>query len=409
MTDSTVRTVGLVAGLFVLSAAAAAYEIAPASVIPLVSDSLGVGPTAASGLVSVMYATAVVTSLPLGFALDRIGARRAVGVAGLCLIVAGAWGWAAASDGAYLWLLLSRVLGGVAYMVVWNSGATLAGTVVEPEYRATAVGLFTASAPVGFALGQFGSPHVARAAGWAVALPTFATLGAVGVAVFLVSTRGRTLRVDASRPDRSALSDLFGDRTVWSLAALCFLAFSLYLFLNTWLPSYLNEELDLSLALSGLVTALFPAVGVVARSLSGVLSDRAFGGRRRPVVLGAFGLATPTVLGLVYARRLVAILALLALAGFAIQLSIGLLFTYVAEVVPSSVRTTAVALLTSVGLLGAFAAPLAAGVIIQTAGYELAFLVAAGVAVVGLAVAWATPETPALAETARTGDRSASH
>lgn len=383
---------GLVAGLFVLSVAAAAYEIAPASVIPLVRESLGVGPTAASGLVSIMYATAVLTSLPLGVVLDRISARRAVTAAGLFLLAAGVWGWVAAESGAFTSLMASRVLGGVAYVVVWNTGATLAGTVVAAEHRATAVGLFTASAPVGFAVGQFGSPLVAESVGWPATLPAFATLGTVGVVVFVVLARGKSIDIDAETPDRSALGTLFRDRGVWSLATLCLLAFSLYLFLNTWLPSYLADELKLSLAASGLVTALFPAVGVVARTLSGVVSDRLFGGRRRPVVLGAFVLAAPSVGAFVFAPSLAVVVCLLVVAGFAIQVTIALLFTYVSEIVEPAVRTTAVALLTSVGMLGAFAGPLAAGFVIQTAGYETAFLAGGLVAVVGIAIALATPE-----------------
>lgn len=185
---------------------------------------------------------------------------------------------------------------------------------------------------------------------------------------------------------------LFRDRTVWKLSTLCFLGFSLYLFLNTWLPSYLADGLGLSLAASGLLTAVFPAVGIVARSASGAVSDRLFGGRRRPVILGAFIVAAPAVVGFVWAGGLPSVIALLLVAGIAVQLTIGLLFTYIAEVVDPTVRATAIALMTSVGLFGAFAAPLAAGVLIEWAGYRPAFLAAGAVAVVGVVLAWRTPE-----------------
>ena len=49
-------------------------------------------------------------------------------------------------------------------------------------------------------------------------------------------------------------------------------------------------------------------------------------------------------------------------------------------------------LLTSVGLLGAFVAPVAAGVIIDRAGYQTAFALAFVVALVGVALAWRAPE-----------------
>ncbi|WP_435181997.1 MFS transporter [Halorussus sp. AFM4] len=386
------RTVGLVAGLFTLSTAAGAYEIAPASVLPLVRESLGVGPTLAGWLVSVMYLTAVVASVPVGVALDRVRVRRAVAVAAVALLAAGAWGWAAAAAGAYWWLFASRILGGFAYVVVWNAGANLVGQAVDRELRATAVGVFTASAPVGFALGQFGSPLLADRFGWPAALPVFAAIAVVGVGVFLASTRGRRLAVAADTPDRGQVATLFANRGAWTLYALCFLAFSLYLFLNSWLPSYLTGRLGVSLAAGGLLTAVFPAVGALSRTGGGLVSDRLFGGRRRPVVLLAFVVTVPAVTGFTVVSGVAGAVALLVVAGFAVQITIGLLYTYVPEVVAPAVRTTAISMLTSVGLFGAFAAPIAAGAVIDRAGYRPAFLLAGAVAAVGAALAWYAPD-----------------
>lgn len=390
--ERRIRIIGLVGGLFLLSAAAGAYEIAPAGVIPLIRESLGVGAVGAGWLVSVMYAASVVASVPAGAALDRVSIRRAVAAAALGLLVAGAWGWYAGRAGAYRSLLASRVLGALSYVVLWNAGATVAGQAVAPERRATAVGVFTASAPAGFALGQFGGPLVAAAAGWPAIFPAFAALAGFGVAVFLTATRGRTMGIETGSPTRSEFASVFADRAVWILCALSFTAFALYLFLNSWLPSYLTDELGVSLALSGVLTALFPAVGVVSRTAGGYLSDRLFGGRRRPVAVGAFAAATPAVVGFVATARIAAVAALLVVAGVAVQLAIGLLFSYVAEVVPDAVGTTAVSLLTSGGLLGAFAAPIAAGWLIERAGYRPAFLAAGAVGALGLLLAGRAPE-----------------
>ncbi|MCO8267450.1 MFS transporter, partial [Haloferax sp. AB510] len=128
---------GIVVGFFLLSTAAAAYEIAPASVFPAIQESLGLSSSAAGWLVSIMYATAVVTSVPIGVVLDRFSVRRVVGLATVALVVAGGWGWYAATAGAYGWLLVSRVLGGLAYVTFWNAGANVVGSAVPPEQRAT--------------------------------------------------------------------------------------------------------------------------------------------------------------------------------------------------------------------------------------------------------------------------------
>nr|WP_240137589.1 MFS transporter [Salinigranum salinum] len=385
----------MVVGLCLLSASAAAYEIAPASVTPLVRSSLGIGATSAGWLVSVMYAVAVVTSVPAGIALDRVGVTRAVVVAAVTLVVAGVWGFAAAVAGEYWWLVASRVVGGLSYVVLWNAGANLVGGAVGSEHRATAVGLFTASAPFGFVLGQFGGPQVAAVAGWPAVLPTFSAIAGVGVVVFLTAARGQRLSVASETPGREALVSVFVDRAVWTLCVLGFISFALYLFLNSWLPSYLHEELGVSLATSGLLTALFPAVGIVSRTGAGVLSDRLFDGRRRPVAVLAFVVATPGVLGIVATRQVGFVVGLVVVAGFGVQLGIGLLFSYIAEVVPDDVRTTAVSLLTAVGLTGAFVAPVAAGALIERVGYRPAFVVGGLVGLVGVALAWRAPEPSA--------------
>ncbi len=394
MTDdpSPTRPAGLVAGFFLLSAAAAAYEIAPASVTPLVRQSLGIGPGTAGWIISVMYAASVVTSVPVGVALDRVNVRGAVVTAGVALLAAGAWGYYAALAGAIGWLLVSRVLGGIAYVVVWNAGANAVGATVPPGVRATAVGVFTASAPAGFALGQFGAPLVATRWGWPAVFPAFASLAGVGVVVFLWATPGG-IAVEAATPTRGEFAGVFRNRAVWMLSGLCFLGFSLYLFLNSWLPSYLTEVVGVSLALGGGLTALFPAVGIAARSGGGPVSDRLFDGRRRPVVLGAFAVAAPAVAGIAVLGRVTAIVALVVVAGLAVQATIGLLFTYVGEVVDEAVRATAIATMTAVGLSGAFLAPIGAGAVIEAAGYRTAFLLGGVVGVVGVALAWRAPAT----------------
>ncbi|ELZ29878.1 sugar transporter [Halogeometricum pallidum JCM 14848] len=386
------ETLALFIGLFVLSTAAAAYEIAPASVLPLIQDSLGLTASTAGWLVSIMYATAVVTSVPTGIVLDRFSVRRVILFGTVALVTAGVWGWYAATSGAYLWLLVSRVLGGIAYVIFWNAGANVVGSAVAPRYRATAVGVFTASAPVGFALGQFGSPLVARAVGWPAILPLYAVIGVVGVTLFLLATRRNVPGIETATPDRTALRELFTSRAVWIVCVLCFFAYSLYLFVNTWLPSYLVDGFGISLATGGLLTALFPAIGAVGRSSSGVVSERVFGGKRRPVVVSSFAVAAPAVVAFVFVSQLELVIAAVLVVGFAIQLVTGLLFSYITELVPPAVRTTAISLLTSVGLLGAFAAPIAAGAIIDRVGYDPAFFVGGGVALLGVILALRTPE-----------------
>lgn len=384
-------TVGLVTGASLISTGLAAYEIAPASVTPVIRESMGIGSTTAGLIVGVMFGAAVVASLPAGAVLDRTNSRTAMAVAVLALLLAGGWGWLAGRRGAYWSLIASRVLGGVAYVVVWNAGIDMVSRAVNARNRATAVGIFTASGPIGFALGQGTGPPIADLFGWPAIFVAFTGVGLVGLVVFWPASRGLG-RSHSDRPSLSEFSAVLRNRSVWLIGLLGFLGYSLYLFVNSWGSSYLTEVIGLSLATSGLLVAVFPAIGAVSRVSSGLLSDQLFGGRRRPVILGSFGVATPLLLVFIQFRSVPVLVAALLAAGYSIQLTLGLSFAYVREVVETRVAATAVAFQTSIGLAGAFLAPIAGGAVVDLAGFDTAFLVASLLGGCGVVIAWYAPE-----------------
>lgn len=383
---------GLLAGAILMSAGLGAYELVPASVTPLIRASLEVSASEAGLLVSVMFGTAVLASIPVGIVLDRTNSRHAIAVAVGLLLVAGVWGWQAATAGAYWSLVASRILGGIAYVVVWNAGIDIVGRSFDPARQGTAVATFTASGPIGFAIGQGTGPIVAEQFGWPAIFPIFTGIAFVGVIIFWPMSRGSGRATGAPAPTLSDLSSVVTNRRVWTVGLLGFLAYALYLFVNSWAPSYLTEDLQLSLELSGALVALFPAVGVLSRVSGGILSDTFFGGRRRPIVLLSFLVATPIIAGFTAIQTIPVVITALLTVGFAIQLCLGLVFAYIRELVDPAVAATAVAFLTSVGLAGAFIAPIAGGRLIDISNYETAFLIAGALGVLGVLLAWYAPE-----------------
>ncbi|MFB6172491.1 MAG: nitrate/nitrite transporter [Haloarculaceae archaeon] len=383
----------VVVGLGVLIAAVNAYYIVPAGVLPVIRDRLAIGAASASLLVSVMFGAQMLLGVPVGVALDRVDNRRAIVAATLAIAALYAWSWRAAVDGDYWTLLLSRGLAAPATATIWTAGVNVIGRLFEPEQRATAVGVFTGGPAAGFALGLVTGPVVAARFGWASIFVVYAVPAAVGCVVFWLASRRHDVsggEIDAARA--GDVTRLLTTGPVWTVALVAFVGFALYAFVTSWAPTYLAESLGVSLAQSGLLAALFPAVGAVARAGSGAVSDSLFGHRRRPVVLAAFVVSAPAVLLVALADTVALVFLALLLAGVFLQLGLGLAYSLAREIPDPNVVATGVAFTTSMATFGGFVAPPAGGLLIDYSGYLAAFGAAVALGLVGVVLAWFVPE-----------------
>jgi len=216
-------TWGLVAGASLISTGLAAYEIVPASVTPLIRDSLNIGPTTAGLLVGIMFGTAVITSLPAGAVLDRTNTRNAMAVAVIILFLAGIWGWMAGRSGDYRAVIASRAVGGVAYVVVWNAGIDIVSRSVDESRRATAVGVFTASGPVGIRTRSGTGPLVAAWFGWPAIFPRVQWDCSRRISPVLADEPRSLGRSGGDAPSLAEFGDVLRNKNVWLVGGLGFL------------------------------------------------------------------------------------------------------------------------------------------------------------------------------------------
>jgi len=380
----------LVIGLFLVSAGGAMYIIIPASVLPVVMQQLAIGPTAAGWIISVMFGVQVLVSVPAGVGIDRLSNHRVMVLATFGLVGACVLGWRSALRSDYWSLMGSRVLGGVMVTVTWNVSVNIIRRVVNERRQATVFGLFTASAPFGFVMAHLSGPHIVERLSWAAVFVIPATIMMVGVGVFAVASYRRDISgASTEAPKLPDFRRVLTDRRVWSVSILAFLAYSVYVFVNSWAPTYLTQELGLSLGRSGYFVALFPALGILSRSGGGMIADQLFDSRRRPVFIASFVATAPMVAVIGFAPEIVFVLLALIVAGFFVQLGIGLFYAHIGELVEPNVAATAIAVLTAMGFFGSFSGPVVAGVLIETTGtYAPAFGYAIGLALLGVGLAW---------------------
>ncbi|MFB6301903.1 MAG: nitrate/nitrite transporter [Haloferacaceae archaeon] len=369
------RARAVLAGCWVIAVGYNAYLIAPASVAPRLAASFD-GDAATAGLaIGAVYAAWVLVQVPAGAAMDRRDNRRLV-LAGVAVyLVAAVAGFAAESAPGFL---TSRFLGGTAAAFVWTANANVVGRTFPAPRRAFATSLFVASAPAGFALAQFAGPLIAATAGWRATLLVYPLVTLVGVPVFLLAADDPvTSGADLSA---AAFVETLRRPSVLAISGSSFCAYSLFLFFNSWMPTYATERLALDLAAAGAATALVPLSGILARPGGGWLADRA---GRRPVVAAALVLSVPALGGLLLVRSPGAFAALLLSAGFVSQLGIGVYYVYVAEVVGEVGRGTGLAVLTTASVAGSLVSPVVTGWLITAVSWPAAFAYAAALGLLG--------------------------
>jgi MFS family permease len=384
---------GIFAACCLVSLGANAYMLAPASIVPLLVDEFTISKATAGLAISAAVFGSVLIQLPGGFLMDRYDNRR--------LMLAGTLVFAPVATlgtlpGSYYAFLVARVLAGVAAGGLFVLGANIVAEVFEGRRQGFMTTLFLASAPLGFAVSQIAGPMLGERFGWQAPFIAYPALAFVGYLLF------RASRPSAIRTGEPISLDAFRlalrNRSVLLVSFAGFCSYVLYIFLNSWMPTYASEQLPITLGQAGTIAALLPAVGIVARPAGGWLSDR-LGYRRRAVALLSLGFALPALLVISQAVSVLLFAAVMLGVGFCLQFGMGVYYVYTRELAKGDTSATSLTVFTTIAFVGTLVAPTLGGWLIETFAWGPTFLVHIGIGVLGIGLLAATPDSnPAAVE-----------
>lgn len=378
---------GVFVACFLVSVGANAYMLAPASIVPLLVERFAVSKATAGLAISAAVFGSVLVQLPGGFLMDRYDNRRLM-LAGVVVFVPVAVAGTLVES--YYAFLLARVVAGLAAGGLFVLGANVVAEVFAGDRQGFVTTLFVASAPVGFAVSQVGGPPLGARFGWGAPFVAYPALAALGYLVFRLS-RPAAIRTG----DRISLREFrlaFRNRGVVLVSMAGFCSYVLYIFLNSWMPTYAAERLPVTLEQAGAVTALLPAVGVVARPAGGWLSDR-LGYRRRAVVAASLALALPAFVVVSRAISVLLFATVMLGVGFSLQFGMGVYYVYARELANPGAAATSLTIFTTVSFVGTLVAPPLGGWLVETVSWEPTFLVHVGVGVLGVGLVLLTPDS----------------
>ena len=249
-----------------------------AFLIPSLQAARGI-PLGEAGLLSSMPSWGmVVTLVPWGYVLDRVGEREVM-AAGLALTAVAAY--AAASTHSMMLMAVYLFLGGMAAASCNTAGGRLVSAWFPPQQRGLAMGVRQTAQPLGIALGALVIPELAEhgpSAGLKFAAMACA-LGAVASAVGVIDPP-RKPRETAS--DTELASPYRGSLALWRIHTVAGLLMVPQTVTVTFMLVWLIRNLHWSVAAAGSLVTLSQLLGAIGRVLVGRWSDRV-GSRMRPV------------------------------------------------------------------------------------------------------------------------------
>lgn len=258
------------------------------AIAPLIRDDLALTVAQAGSFLSAYYVGASLMSLPAGWMGDRWGVLGTM-VAGQAVIALGLL--ASAGSPTFALLIPILVVAGGGYGMLNPTSAKAVMAWFPRRQRATVVGLKQVGLPLGGALGALLMPLLGVALGWRAAVAVSASVIALlALCTWLLYRDPPRSQLEGRAQTSGALREVLGNRDLWliSLATLIFAGVQTA-FLS-FLVLYLRDVLGMPLLGAGRYLVGAQVLGMAGRVVFGLLSDRAFGGRRRIVlILAALG------------------------------------------------------------------------------------------------------------------------
>ncbi|WP_431276073.1 MFS transporter [Variovorax ureilyticus] len=347
------------------------------SLFPHLKEAWGLSDKQLGALVSAVSVTVAVGGIPIALVADRFSRVKSI------VAMATLWSLAAIScmfTRNFGQLLAARAAVGLGEAGYGSVGAALIASHFPARMRGALMAAFFSAASIGSVLGVMLGGVIAARWGWQAA---FGVVGVPGLVLALLYIKVRDYRTVELTPriERATRSTQGTARAIVkrlmrskTLLWVCIAAPAQLILVSAiwaWLPSFLNRVHGMTPEQAAIKAALVVLCGALGSVVWGAVADRA--GKRRPAaklqVTAVVCIASAAVLALGFGAEHVGLVlskqaqfALLALGGFLMTCSVGVVAAVVIDVIHPGIRATGASVLSLFqNLLGLAMGPLVAG------------------------------------------------
>ncbi len=292
MTAAPVRERWLIVALILI--AQAVSNVGPLgipAIASLIRADLDLTLAQAGSFLSAYYIGPILASLPAGTLTDRWGIKRML-VLGQAVIFIGLM--AVSASYTYAVFITLMAVAGLGYGILNPASTKAVIAWAPPAQRATLVGFKQVGLPFGGVMGAALLPPLALLLGWRWAVISSALIIASATVATLLVYRDppQPPPVTADAGARSPMSAVLRNQNLWLLAGCTLVFAAMQTVWMSYLVLYLQGVVGLSLIAASGYLALAQFGGMMGRISFGLLSDHAFGGRRRlPLAIAGLGSA----------------------------------------------------------------------------------------------------------------------
>ncbi|MCL6599948.1 MAG: MFS transporter [Alicyclobacillus macrosporangiidus] len=371
---------------------------------PLISKQFHLGPAAMGVLLSAFLWPYAISNLVAGWMVDRTTPRRMLAAA------TGSWSLVSLLTGfanSFGFFYFMRVLLGIAESPFFSVGIKIIDRWFPKKERATAASIYNAGGPVANAIAPPLLTALMLSLGWQGMFMVLGVTGLVLTGVWLAFYRDPThkkhitpeeyayISTESKEKDennntkKTSWGSLFKYRSTWAMiVGNMGIGYVFWTYL-TWLPGYLEQARHLSILKTGWMASIPFLAGIIGVPLGGAISDYFLRNGYKPIVARKIIILTSAILTAVavapvaYVSNLTLCMVLLSVGFFASSLQPGVVWTLATDVAPSDRVASLGAIQNFGGYIGATAAPIVTGLIVQnTHTFNLVFIVGAILCVV---------------------------